>query len=247
MNTSTSQIPKKPDLSIIIPAYNEEKRILITLESYHSAFCKSNISFELIIVLNGCRDNTLDVVNHFSQKHCGVRIYNFHEAIGKGGAILEGIKLSLGDLVCFADADGSTVASELISLYHNMQHYDGIIASRWMKESTILKNQPLHRRFCSRLFNYFVRLVLNINFADTQCGSKVFKREAIQSVTHKIDVRGWAFDAVLLFYFTKEGFQVKEHPITWSHHDASTLDISRTAFEVFTAIISTRLKDLMSK
>ena len=166
------------DISFIIPAYNEENRIHQTLDRHYHYFENLELSFEIIVVLNGCRDNTLYIVVLFSKYHPRARYINIDKPIGKGAAIIEGFKVAMGKYVSFTDADGSTYAKELIGLLNNIGDSDGIIASRWMKDSFILVKQPLHRRVLSRLFNLFVRIVLNLPFKDTQCGSKIIKNKS---------------------------------------------------------------------
>src|SRR3989344_9034922 len=162
-------------LSIVIPAYNEEKRIGQTLKDYTSFFNKIKISYEIFVVLNGCRDNTLGVVKELSKKNKVITYLDIKEAIGKGGAITQGFKAAKGDLIGFVDADGSTSPQAFNDLIENIGEYDGIIASRWIRGAKISYKQPFLKRFGSRGFNFLVRLLFNLRFKDTQCGAKLFK------------------------------------------------------------------------
>jgi len=230
-----------PAISFVIPAYNEEKRIPETLDRYYHYFQRKGLSFEIIVVLNGCRDNTFDVVSAFSKKHPRVRYIDIEKPIGKGGAILKGFQIARGNYISFTDADGSTYAKELVGLLNSIGDYDGIIASRWLKESFILVSQPWHRKVLSRTFNLFVRTVLGLPFKDTQCGSKIFRKDVIDALPEYFDVSGFAFDACLLYYLVKVGYRIKEHPIAWSDDRRSSLNVRKVGIDVFFSVIRVRL------
>src|SRR3989344_7811527 len=173
-------------LSIIIPAYNEETRIGKTLENYTSFFNKNLKNYEIIVVLNGCVDNTLEIVNKIANKNKTLKILEFKEKIGKGGAIKEGFKLAKGDLIGFVDADSSTSPEEFLKLYNNISDYDGIIASRWMKGSVISKKQPFLRIIFGRVFNFIVNALFGFHYKDTQCGAKLFRKQAVEKIINNI-------------------------------------------------------------
>src|SRR3989344_1181487 len=136
-------------LSIVIPAYNEEKRIGKMLKAYTYFFNKQVPNHEIIVALNGCKDNTLKVVKSFSSKR--LRYINLKES-GKGGAIIEGFKHAKGELIGFVDADLSTSPSDFNELVEKIDDYGGIVASRWIKGAKIDIKQSLMRRFFSRGF-----------------------------------------------------------------------------------------------
>ena len=131
-------------LSVIIPAYNEENRIKETLISYLNFLKKKDIKFEVLVVLNGCVDNTLKVVKSINSKN--LRYKDYKEKLGKGGAILEGFKLAKGDYVGYVDADNATKADQMYSLFENIGNYDCVIGSRWMKGSKIKKQPFIDRK-----------------------------------------------------------------------------------------------------
>ena len=228
-------------ISIIIPAYNEEKRIKETLENYIN-FLKDKEKFEILVVLNGCKDNTLNVVEEEAKKHKEIKFKEFKEAIGKGGAIVEGFKIVKGDYICYVDADSSTRPEELYKLYLNINGYDGIMGSRWLKDSVITNKQPFIRRFLSRGFNLLVRIFLRLNYKDTQIGAKIFKREAINKIKDDIKVTSWAFDVNILYNLKKEGFKVLEYPIVWGHDEDSTLKLRKAIPGMFYSILKIKWK-----
>ncbi len=228
-------------ISIIIPAYNEEKRIGKTLHDYLPYFQKEyKNNFEIIVVLNGCKDATLNIVKqyaHYSQ----LRYKNITSAIGKGGAVIEGFKLAQGKLVGFVDADDSTKAKEFHKIQQHLADADGIIASRWIRGAVTRPPQPLYRRIASRAFNILVRILFQLPLRDTQCGSKLFRREAIQKVLPQIGITSWAFDIDLLYQLKKNHYRIIETPITWENNTNSTLRIRKAAIEMFLAITRLRL------
>ena len=148
-------------LSIIMPAYNEGKRIGNTLNSYLRYKWKYPI--EIIVVLNGCTDNTLDVVKKFHKIK-----YRVLKQPSKGNALITGFKLAKGDLIGYVDADNATKPYVLDKLVNSIGNYDGVIGSRYVKGAVLIKKQPLIRRILGRGFNVLVRLVLGLRFKDTQ-------------------------------------------------------------------------------
>ena len=230
------------DYSIIIPAYNEEKRIRNTLIKYADFFRNTKKSFEILVVLNGCKDRTIDVVKDVGKKYNEIKYANYDEAIGKGGALLEGFKLANGDLITYTDADGATLPETLYELSEKISDYDGIIGSRWIKGARILKKQPIARRIASRGFNLLTRLILGLNYKDTQCAAKVFKKKTINKIKDKVERTNFAIDAVILYHMKKEGFRIKEEPITWEDKEFSTLRIRKVIPNMLMALIKTRFK-----
>jgi len=230
------------EYSIIIPAYNEEKRIKDTLISYLNFFRNTNKAFEILVVLNGCRDKTLDIVKEEKEKYPEINFINFENPIGKGGALIEGFKLVKGNLITYTDADGSTLPETLYELGKKINDYDGIIGSRWMKDSKILKKQPLVRRIASRGFNILTKVVLGLNYKDTQCSAKIFRNYVIESIKDKVDVTNFAIDAILLFNMKKNGFKIKEEAITWEDKELSTLKMRKAIPNMFMAVVKARLK-----
>ena len=229
-------------LSIIIPAYNEENRIINTLQDYYNFFSKKfRDQFEIIVVPNNCNDNTFDVVKNFSKNKEHIKIKNIPYFVGKGGAIRDGIYIANGELIGFVDADNSTNPDAFYELYNNINGYDGIIASRWIKGAVINKKQPLSRRIASRSFNILVRTIFGLNVRDTQCGSKLFKRKPLLEIIPKLSTTRWAFDVDLLYKLKLNNYKVVEIPTIWNDNPDSKLNIKKASFEMFLAISRLRL------
>jgi glycosyltransferase involved in cell wall biosynthesis len=213
-------------ISIIIPAYNEEKRIGKTLESYlkyYNDHYENN--YELLVVLNGCRDNTEAVVKSFQHDNPALQYIVFAGAIGKGGAIKEGLKIAKGDLIGFTDADNSTrpeILHRLFAVIELVPDIDCAIGSRRLPGS-VVKNKPKSREAISWGFNTGVNLLFNLGIKDTQCGAKVLRRELVQKVIPSLTISNMAFDVNILVDIKNVGGTVLEIPIEWEDADGSTI------------------------
>ena len=228
-------------LSIIIPAYNEEKRITRTLDNYAKFFLKKIRDFEIIVVLNGCKDNTLGILKKFSKKNKMIKYLNFKQAIGKGGAIVEGFKKARGNLIGFVDADMATKPEEYYNLIKKVNNVDGVIASRYIKGAIVKPRNTLARIFASRLFNALFRAVFLLPYKDTQCGAKVFKRKAIEGIVNDLGITQFAFDIDLIYKLRKKKFRIKEVPTIWADQKYQTINFWHSGPFMALAIIRLRI------
>lgn len=237
---------KRNKVSLVIPAHNEEKRVGKTLESYLKYFLdlkkRNLLDFEIIIVLNNCSDNTLEVVEKY--KCSELKILNFKQG-GKGFAIIEGFKKALeesSNLVGFVDADMATPPNAFYGLIRNLNGYDGIIANRWDKRSKIKPEQTLARKITSSGYNYIIRSMFFFPFRDTQCGAKLFRRSILEKNIHKIISSQWNFDVALLFCLRKENnARIRSIPTEWSDKVGSKINLRSTPMRMFFSAIRLRL------
>jgi glycosyltransferase involved in cell wall biosynthesis len=234
-------------LSIVIPAHNEEERIKKTLEDYGRFFGslkkKNLIDFEINVILNACKDNTLDVVKAYQKKFYEIRFLNFEPA-GKGFAVTEGFKDAIkrnADLIGFVDADGATPPEAFYDLVKTIKNYDGVIANRWDKKSIIKTKQTALRRAMSRVFNFMVRSLFLLPHNDTQCGAKLFKKELLEKIVPKLGSSEWSFDVDLLFYARREKAKIKSIPTIWEDQKKSRINLKRTPITMFLSVIRLRL------
>lgn len=240
---------KRSELILIIPAHNEEKRIGPTLQAYHSFLHskreQDRLDFELVVVLNGCTDNTYDVASELQQKLGSITLADLPGA-GKGYAITEGFKYALktdAELIGFVDADMATSPVEFYRLIEQLADNDGIIASRYMKGATVIPPRPRLKRWGSRIiFEPLVRLLLGISYKDLQCGAKLFKRAVIKKIIHHVTIHQWAFDVELLYVCKKLGFSVKEVPTVWHDQALSKLNTFRGGMRMLSSIVAIRKK-----
>ena len=234
-----------PSLLILIPAYNEERRIEPVLRDY-AAFFQKNYSgkFQIVVVLNGCTDNTLGVVQKVAAEFPMVRADEFKQPIGKGGALIEGLKLaSQGDLVGYVDADGATPPRAFLELARHMENADCVVGSRWLPDSMIHQAQTGNRQFASRVFHFIVQVLFWLNIHDTQCGAKLMRREVVEKVHPFLRIADMAFDINLLVAIKRAGFRIREVPTEWTDKAGSkvTSSLFRSSFTMFLSVVRIRL------
>lgn len=237
-------------ISIIIPAHNEEKRIGKTLEEYGRFFEKKRKDkeiedFEIIVVLNACKDRTIDVVKKAEKKFGRIRHLDFEKG-GKGFAVIEGFKEALNGKsnfigIGFVDADMATAPEAFYDLIKNIRDYDGIIASRYIRGAVVNPKQSIQRVIVSRVFNFLIRALYFMPYRDTQCGAKIFKRDAIESILPSLGLTQWAFDVDLLYQLKKKGFKVREFPTIWMDKEYSKLNFIKVSPRMAISIIRLRI------
>ncbi len=228
-------------LSIIIPAYNEEQRLRPALEEYLRFFLpRYGDRVELLIVVNGSTDRTEQVAREIANGDPRIRVIVEPKRVGKGGAVRLGFEAARGDLIGFVDADGSTPPAAFLDLVEHIGDAGAIIASRWHPDSKITP-QPLSRRIASRIFNGWVRLMFKLPITDTQCGAKVFTAPAIREVLPHLGTTQWAFDVDLLFQLRRAGYRITEIATVWNDKAGSRLHVFTASMEMFAALIRLRL------
>ncbi len=223
--------------SVIIPAYNEEQRLARTLADYAAEFA----SDEVIVVLNGCQDNTPAVASAVAAAHRNVRIVEIKEAVGKGGAIRAGLLVALAPTIAYTDADGSTPARELRRLANGLGDADGVIGSRWLPDSKVRVAQPFTRRVASRGFNTIVRVLFGLRYSDTQCGAKVFRSSALRRVIDSVETANFAFDVDVLFALKRRRVVVKEVATQWADASDSKVKLVPASIGMLLALLRLRL------
>ena len=231
-------------LLLLIPAYNEEHRIEPVLLDYATYFSKNYPhSFQLVVVLNGCKDNTLGVVQRVAAENPTVGLLEFREAIGKGGALIEGLRLaSKAELIGYVDADGATPPRAFHDLVkHIGPTVDCAIGSRWLPGAVLHMQQSGFRRFASRVFHSIVQSLFWMGIRDTQCGAKVMKREAIEAIYDNLRIADMAFDINLLYSLKRAGFRTLEVPTEWTDKAGSKVHIFRTSLTMFLSAVRIRL------
>jgi len=239
-------VPENPHrLLLLIPAYNEERRIEPVLRDYATYFQREYSGpFELLVLLNGCRDNTAGVVQRVAREFPAVKGIEYRDPIGKGGALIEGLRLApKADLIGYVDADGATPSHALHDLVRHIDsdRADSVIGSRWLKESILHQAQPGQRRFASRVFHLIVQCLFWMNIRDTQCGAKVFRRQAIEDIHNQLCIADMAFDINLLYALKRAGFVVREVPTEWTDKAGSKVTIGFTSLTMLLSVIRVRI------
>ena len=218
MNTSV------PYLSIVIPAYNEERRIVPALESIIAWRDRQTYDVEVIVVENGSSDRTADVVSEIAETSPGVRLLVQEEA-GKGAAVRRGMLEAAGTYRYMCDADLATPATEIHKFLPPEVSADVAIGSREAAGAQV--DCPWRRKLTGRIFNTFVRVFAVPGIRDTQCGFKCFTAAAATDLFERSRCRGWAFDVELLMLAKRRGYKIVETPVAWTHDDDSRVRVVR--------------------
>jgi dolichyl-phosphate beta-glucosyltransferase len=214
-----------PSYSIVIPAYNESARLGATLEKVLAYVRAQGWNAEVIVVNDGSRDNTADIVRMFAAKDPTLRLVENPGNRGKGYSVRHGMLTAEGEIVIFSDADLSSPIEEATKLLQALEEgADIAIGSRWLRAETQTHRQPLHRQLFGRIFNLMLRLTLGLQFKDTQCGFKAFKQPAVRAIFPLQKIERWGFDPEILFLARKRGFKVKEVPVAWGHSGGARIN-----------------------
>ena len=206
---TSSSLPK---YSLVIPAYNEEKRIAGLFDPIEQ------FEGELIVICDG-NDRTADIVEEIARSRpaLGIRCLRFSTRRGKGGGVMTGLAAARAPLVGYVDADGSTTIGEMVRLFGHLITSDVVIGSRWIPGLAPAVRQGWARRLESRGFNLLIRILFGLSFHDTQCGAKVFKKAAVDAVLPHLVSTGFEFDVELIWRLGQAGYRIKEIPIAWQN------------------------------
>ncbi|MCX7887289.1 MAG: glycosyltransferase family 2 protein [Verrucomicrobiae bacterium] len=211
----------EPYLSVVIPCYNEEKRLPRAIREV-AGFVAAKGEFEIVVVDDGSRDRTARVAEDLAKAYPQVRLISYQPNHGKGYAVRTGMLAARGRYVLFTDADQSTPISELDKLLIKVERegYDMAIASRWLPQSEVIIAQSKGRRLASRLFWLAVWVLAVRGVADTQCGFKCMRREVAQKIFSQMHTDSPVFDVEMLILAARAGYRIAEVPVKWIHdHD----------------------------
>lgn len=209
-------------ITILIPAYNEEKRILNTLKQIKEYVRNRDEDFEIIVIDDGSIDRTEEIVKRFDTK---IILLKNKKNQGKGYSLKRGMLASRGDVTLFMDADSSTKIIELDKFFPYINSYDILIGSRAISHSSILIPQGFIRRNIGSLAHKLIQLVLKIKVHDTMCGFKMYNKKSRQFLFKKQINKGWGFDYEILFLAKKFNFRIKEVPVVWRNDSRSKVTI----------------------
>jgi glycosyltransferase involved in cell wall biosynthesis len=226
------------NLSIIIPAYNEEKRIKATLENLVEKF---NNSCEILIVSESS-DKTDDIVINTSKTAPFVKLVPSTKRLGKGGAFKKGFQNSRGEIVVLLDSDLPVFLSDVENVIATIGEVDVAVASREVEGTKILVYPPRVRVYAGKAFSRLFNLLFDLNVKDTQCGCKAFKREVLEKVLPTVESNGFEFDAELLFRCKKMGYSIKEVPVNWSYKPDSKLNLFKDTVSMGKGVLKLWLK-----
>jgi dolichyl-phosphate beta-glucosyltransferase len=227
--------------SVVIPCFNEEQRILPTLERIVDFLSRRDRPWEVVVVDDGSADRTGACVRERFAGQPAVRVLSFESNHGKGFAVCEGILASRGELALFSDADLSTPIEELAKLErHAASGFDLVVGSRVLSGSRIVTPQPVRRRLSGWLFRSLVRALALTAVRDTQCGFKLLRRATVEPIVRRIETQGFAFDVELLARAERAGLRVAELPVAWSDSTGSRLRLVPDALRMAMDLLRVR-------
>ena len=214
-------------ISIIIPVFNEEKRITRCLERVVADCKERKWDFEVIVVEDGSSDNTSEIVNRFHLSDNRIKLLSLPIHLGKGGSVVVAALVSASkDYVAYMDADLAADPSELEKLLNNAHEQDIVIGSRILRGDDVSPvKRPFYRTVFSHLYSRLFRILFRIPIYDPQCGIKLFRKEVIPKLFKEITINGFAFDTDIIVKAFSTGLRVKEVPVNWTHGKSSTLNI----------------------
>jgi dolichyl-phosphate beta-glucosyltransferase len=234
--------------SIVIPAYNEGGRLGATLEKVLAYVHTQRWDAEVVVVNDGSRDNTADIVRKFAAQDPSLRLVENPGNHGKGYSVRHGMLEARGQIVIFSDADLSSPIEEAPKLLRALEEgADIAIGSRWLRAETQTQRQPLHRQIFGRIFNLLLRITLGLKFKDTQCGFKAFKKPAVEAIFPRQKIERWGFDPEILFLARKFHFKVKEIPVAWGHSGGTRINPLVDGSRMFWEMLHIRWNDLTGK
>lgn len=236
-----------PELSIVIPAFNEELRLPATLERIAAYLQGSRRDVEVLVVDDGSKDRTAAVAQSFRSKIPTLRVVPNGLNRGKGYSVRHGVQEARGRFVLFTDADLSAPIEEADKLVDALQHFDVAIGSRAVNRSLITVHESPFREFAGIIFNKIVRLILWLPFVDTQCGFKAFVRERCQIIFEQQTIERFGFDPELLYLAHHHGLRGVEIPVRWGHSPATKVNMLRDSVQMFLDVFVIRWNSLRGR
>jgi dolichyl-phosphate beta-glucosyltransferase len=228
----------KIQVSVVIPAYNESANIERSLSAILYYLNHKNYDFEVIVVNDGSKDDTLELAKKFLPE---IKIIENLGNKGKGYTVKNGILNANKENVLFLDADLATPIEEIEKALKYIDDYPIVIGSRNLKDSVILTAQPFYRQLMGKTFALLARVIAGIKVKDSQCGFKMMKREAAQKIFPKITINGWCFDVELLFLAQLKNYKIKEIPVRWIDNAATTkIKPFKSSFEMLRDLLKVR-------
>jgi glycosyltransferase involved in cell wall biosynthesis len=239
--------PGSPKLSIVIPSFNEEKRLPGTLERIASYINASDRETEVIVVDDGSTDRTIRVAESFRGKIADFRVVSNGQNRGKGYSVRHGFMESRGEIVLFTDADLSAPIEEADKLLAKMDEYNLAIGSRAVNRELIEVHESRFREFAGIIFNWIVRLILRLPFVDTQCGFKAFRREKCRIIFEQQTIERFGFDPELLYLARHHGLRIAEVAVRWAHSPATKVNMWRDSVRMFLDVVIIRWNSLRGR
>jgi glycosyltransferase involved in cell wall biosynthesis len=241
-------MPSSASYSIILPAFNESSRIGPSLEKALAFVRKQGWKAEIIVVDDGSSDDTAEVVRSFMRSAPELRLLENPGNRGKGYSVRNGMLNARGEILLFSDADFSSPVYEAVKLVNAIeQGADLAFGSRWLLAETQTRRQSLLRQFVGRAYNAILRVVLGLNYKDTQCGFKAFTRHAAELIFTRQQIERWGFDPELLYIARKFGLKMTEVAVEWAHDDRSKINPITDGVKMFWELLRIRIYSMAKR
>ncbi|MCH7978269.1 MAG: glycosyltransferase family 2 protein [Acidobacteria bacterium] len=235
-------------LSVVIPAHNESARLPATLQAVLGLLQSRSEAFEVLVVDDGSTDDTAELVQRVCRESPEVRLLRHPTNFGKGAAVRNGMLNARGEYILFTDADLSAPIAEAERLLEPLKNgYDVAFGSRGLRPEWISQRQSRIREAAGRLFNFWTRSIAGLNFRDTQCGFKAFRRQAAETIFARQRISGFGFDVEVLYLARKFGYRVLEVPVHWAHCEGSTVHMLRDSARMFMDLLRIRWNNRRGK
>jgi dolichyl-phosphate beta-glucosyltransferase len=236
-------VATQPELSIVIPCFNEEQRLPRTIEQIERYLDSRAISYELILVDDGSADGTRMIMDAAAERSTSVRIEALPQNRGKGRALAVGVAAANGSQILVTDADLSTPIEELDKLQAAMAAGAGVaIASRAVRGSRVELSQPIYRVLMGKTFNVIVQVVLLPGIKDTQCGFKLFRADVAHDAFAKLSTDGFGYDPEVLYRARRQGVRIAEVPVVWRNSSPTKVNPIRSSYDMFKHVLRVRFR-----
>lgn len=223
-------------LSIIIPAFNEEDSIGKSLDQIVSFLSKQDFNFEIIVINDGSKDNTNQIVKQKS----GVKLITLEENKGKGFAVKTGVLEASNNFILFMDADHAIPINYILDFKNEISNYDIVIGSKYLNQT---ENYPFYRKVVGKVFSFLKYVITGLKIKDTQCGFKLFRSEVAKDLFSLSQITGWCFDVEILLLSRMKNYSVKEQAIKLSDINApSNISIWNSGTQMFMDLLKLRMK-----
>jgi dolichyl-phosphate beta-glucosyltransferase len=232
-----------PELSVVIPCYNEEQRLPRTIEQIERYLGSSGVNYELILVDDGSVDGTRSIMDAAAKRNRAVRLEALPRNRGKGRALAEGVAAARGAEILVTDADLSTPIEELDKLRAELRGGAGVaIASRALRGSRVEVSQPIYRVLMGKAFNLLVQAVLLPGIWDTQCGFKLFRADVAHDAFAKLTTDGFGYDPEVLYLAKKSGVRIAEVPVIWRNSAPTKVSPIKSSLDMFGHVLRIRFR-----
>ena len=239
---------RSPKLSVVIPCYNEEKRLVQGFSHFYNFLKSQNYSWEIILVNDGSVDKTSQIMKNLVKSKKEVKIISYQKNQGKGYAIVQGILQANGKYILFSDIDHSVPIETIANFFNQFEKgFKVVIGSRRIKGAKILIHQNPLREFLGRGFTVLVNIAVGFRIHDATCGFKAFENKIAKKIFAKINVYDWAFDAEILFLCKKYNLKIAQVPVTWSDVKGSKVSLKKDIVGSLMGLFKIRLNDLTNK